>query len=294
MIDISLLTSNSWFTFFLSIITILSFIGMFYFYYKSKKDKLPCYCILSTNILKDLSGNFKPLKVLYNEVEIKNLTVTRISFWNSGKETIRKTDIADEDPLTIKTINECKILDIKMLKPNNGTNGFKYMPSNDLSSFTFTFNYIDQYQGALFQLLHSGTSTTDIKFTGSIIGYGKPKFVCSSNLSPKTNLHPYFSKIIKNYKIISFINTIYLLFFVAFFLFAGLGFTLFPFYVLFFDDATKNFPSSIFMVVISVVIGLFGIFLLIMGIVYFKEWRVSLSVQIPQDFDLFGDVKTKK
>ena len=65
-----------------------------YFYFKSKKVKLPIYSQWSINIINVLEKKFESLEMMYSGLQIDNLTVTKILFWNGGNDTINDQDIS--------------------------------------------------------------------------------------------------------------------------------------------------------------------------------------------------------
>ncbi|MEW6409860.1 MAG: hypothetical protein AB1488_07085 [Nitrospirota bacterium] len=82
---------------------IIGVIGLFlaYIFYKfGKKEKRLAYAYRSISIVGQPQTPHKDkIKILFKEQEVKKITSTIISIWNEGKDTIRKFDIAEKDPL---------------------------------------------------------------------------------------------------------------------------------------------------------------------------------------------------
>lgn len=171
------LGENPWLALIGFIIGILGLVFGFYFYMKSNKTKLPCYSGRSYNVVEGLGSVLEPLKILYSGQEIKNLTITKIAFWNAGKDTIDYIkDIAPANPLIIRVVEGCKILDAKILKQNNPVNRFSINISNDFCSALVKFDYIDKDEGAVIQVIHTGKSNADLDLFGTIKGAGSPRY----------------------------------------------------------------------------------------------------------------------
>ena len=168
--------SNPWLTVLSSIIAILGFIMAIIFYIKNKKSKSPYYTICSNNIIKDLVSKFDALEMRYSGKLIKNLTVSKIAFWNAGGETIDNDDIVKADPIVIRIKNGFEILDSKIIEMNNETNNFRLEEFEDKSHINIKFDYIDKNNGIVIQLIHTGYSNRDIEFQGRIKEAGKIKF----------------------------------------------------------------------------------------------------------------------
>lgn len=174
---------------------LLSLGGMVYLYFKGKKDKEPTYTQRSINIFKGLSEKLESLEISYEGKKVKNLTITKIAFWNKGKGTIKREDIVPSDPLTFEVADGYQILSIKIF-PNNKSNKFTYSTSDDLLTAKLDFDYLDENDGAIIQISHTGESGKDIRLKGKIMGTGPLlmkedillNFFSLSDSSKKTNI----------------------------------------------------------------------------------------------------------
>lgn len=162
--------SNLW-----SIISLIITISFaIYFYFRSKKVKLPLYSHWSINIINELVNKFESLKMTYSGLPIENLTVTKILFWNGGNDTIDDQDISRVDPLKIHIKENYKILESNVLYSKNPANQFSVKTANDKSDAILKFDYLDKDEGGIVQLIHTGISDKDIEIQGTIKGAGKP------------------------------------------------------------------------------------------------------------------------
>src|SRR5947209_11443399 len=108
------LAKNPWLTLLGFMVAVVGFILGIIFYFKGKKEKIPCYSLWSINIVRDLETKLKGLKVLYANSEVQNFTLSKLALWNAGRETINKQDIPEAEPLAVKLINGSKILDVQI------------------------------------------------------------------------------------------------------------------------------------------------------------------------------------
>ena len=134
--SISSLISNPWFLLTGFILGLLSFIGMIYFYYRGKKEKLPSYYFRFLNIIKDLDIKIDSLKMFYSDKQIVNLSINKIIFWNDGRETIYSQDIPISDPLILCVEKDFEILNYKLIHTKNPASQFKLVPTDDVSIIT--------------------------------------------------------------------------------------------------------------------------------------------------------------
>lgn len=152
-------------------IGILLFILTFLYLLGARKVKRPYYQIRSWNIVKDFNGTFESVNILHEGVPVQNLTVTKIAFWNSGREAIYRDDIAPKDPLRIELEDEFKILEIPQLEGKiNPANNIKLITSEDESQIQFDFDCLGKNEGLVAQIVHNGLSSRDLKFEGTIKG----------------------------------------------------------------------------------------------------------------------------
>lgn len=165
---------NPWLSVLSFLFALLSVILAVIFFIKSRRSKEPRYAIRSTNLIRDFTSRLEALEMTYAGKRISNLTVTKLLFWNNGKDTINGRDIASADPLMVKVKDEYKILDSSLLYTKNDANQFSIRHSDDGSHVLIQFDYLDQGEGGVIQLLHTGKSSGDIEVCGSIKGAGKP------------------------------------------------------------------------------------------------------------------------
>lgn len=180
--------TNPWWGFIGCIFAVVALIGMFVLYIKGKKIKLPYYIIRSINIVKDYASRIESLELLYSGQKIENLTITKIAFWNGGRDTIDKSDIAPADPLAIRIKGDAKILDTRIIFEKNPANKFSIILSTDQTYVTSNFDFIDKDEGVVIELIHTGKSNKDIEFTGTIKGAGN----IMERFYPHSRRFPYF------------------------------------------------------------------------------------------------------
>jgi hypothetical protein len=154
----------------LSVGIVVSIIVAYYFYRKSLRIKEPCWAIRSNNLVQGYSAQLEDLKIRYNNVNVENLTISRILFWNNGAQTIDKVDLDTVNHLRINCIGGIKLLDVKILTTNNQSCQFTAAIDNNKTNALLYFDYLDKNQGAIIQIVHSGMSSKDLTILGDIKG----------------------------------------------------------------------------------------------------------------------------
>ncbi len=172
------------------LLALFGIILAFVFYIKSRKSKKPFYSLKSVNIIRDFSSVLSDLEIKYQNESVKNLTITKIVFWNGGNETIRNNDIAFANPITISSKGEFKILNADIIHQSNKDNLLKLTEIKNDQSLHLSFDFLDQGQGGVIQVVHTGKSFKDIVVRGTIKGAGNPVLKKISAISNIRMLFP--------------------------------------------------------------------------------------------------------
>jgi hypothetical protein len=158
------------------VVGVLGLILTCIFYLKSRRMKRPCWAIRSNNLVSDFTARLPALDIRYANQKVENLTISKIIFWNAGSETIGRDDIAHGDPLEIVAIAPARLLDVKALKANSEPSRFAASLADESHSVAFLdFDFLDKNNGALIQVVHTGTSSKDVSLRGTIKGASKLK-----------------------------------------------------------------------------------------------------------------------
>jgi len=140
----------------------------FYFYAKSKKNRKPTYILRTINLVRESIQKIKTVDILYGGNKIENLSLTKLAFWNDGKETIDYRDVASNDPIKICIDNRYEILNAEIVFHKNIANDFKIIPATDRKSVLLKFDFFDYEEGFVIQLAHTGSSSADLEIKGTI------------------------------------------------------------------------------------------------------------------------------
>jgi hypothetical protein len=145
------------------VLGIIGLIAGYIFYRRGLRTKEPCWSMKTETLIEGYSAKFQDLKILYQDKQIENLSVSRIAFWNRGRETIEFDDIPQKAPPLIVARGEAEILDAKVIQQTNRSSDFSVHLSDNGKYAQILFDYIDNEQGAVFQVIHTGTSPIDIE-----------------------------------------------------------------------------------------------------------------------------------
>jgi hypothetical protein len=105
-----------------------------------------------------------------------NLSVCRVAVWNAGRETIRRIDIPKGDPFVIASQSEDHVfLDVRIEATVNSNNAVEATISRDKKQIRVIFEYLDYAEGAVIQIVHTGTNSASIRLQGTVMGGGVPR-----------------------------------------------------------------------------------------------------------------------
>lgn len=139
-------------------------------YKKSRKKSVPSYWISNTNIFEDKPQLRGRIKVFFDNLELENCSVAKILIWNRGDQSIRYSDIPALDLLRIEAVDDIKILEAEQIFSSNQHCNFSAELADN--QVTIGFDYIDQGDGVVLQLFHTGKSGKALSLCGSVIEYG--------------------------------------------------------------------------------------------------------------------------
>lgn len=138
-------------------------------YFVPWKRKQPCFSITSNNLISDFTSQLKPLKITFSNKKIENLTVTKIAFWNAGRQTIDNSDIPENEQITIKTNEHYQILDSVFLYKTERNDVSKIL-SRNRKELLLKFDYFDKDDGVVMQIIHTGKSDQSLSIRGKVKG----------------------------------------------------------------------------------------------------------------------------
>ena len=139
----------------LSLIAVFSALFAIYTWIAGKKKKQFSLVCKTNEVIASGKSKIEKLFIQYDGEEIANLSITKFYIWNSGNEVIDKSDIVSSRPLSIICSEPASILDAQIIKSNEETNAF-FITEIIKQRVTFDFDYVEQGDGIVAQILHTG------------------------------------------------------------------------------------------------------------------------------------------
>jgi len=116
--------------------------------------------------------NLGRIRILFNDLPVPRIVVTKLAVWNTGNTMVDGKDLATSVPLEFSVEAGASILDAQRVKANNEANNFHIRVSNDRSRAFLEFDFLNQGDGAIFQITHTGDQNAP-KLAGTIKGVAK-------------------------------------------------------------------------------------------------------------------------
>lgn len=141
---------------------LLGLLGL-YLAYKSKREKTPLFVTNSYEVV-SRDHAVDGLEVSIHGIAVPSLTVTRISFWNAGRETMHRADLVALDPVRVLPANpEVKILGAKIVAVCRSVNDIQIATSEQ--SVALTFDFLDKGDGCTIDIYHALPSEFSVSGT---------------------------------------------------------------------------------------------------------------------------------
>jgi hypothetical protein len=155
MIDLQTLFANPVFNIIFSVVTfILGNIFAYILYRRGLGKKQIWWDARDKKIINPYLREISGFRMEYKEIEIHDISVLRLLFWNSGKDVIRQDDIAKKHPICFISCENTRLLDADMIAFNNDTISIYLDRDNDL--LIIDFEYLEPSQGMVTEIVYSG------------------------------------------------------------------------------------------------------------------------------------------
>lgn len=176
-----------------------------YLYFRDKEVRSITYAVRSVNLVSNSIEFNEDIEIKYLGAQVKNLSVAKIAIWNSGNKTLKPEDVAQLAPLQLQMLGGFKFFSFDLVTKKVPENNFRLVPVVDPSDVSkhlqdkigIDFEYLDNGEGVVAQIFHTGKSSTDITLVGKIKGGREIKRIgapVATRFSPNIKLSTKFRK----------------------------------------------------------------------------------------------------
>lgn len=126
------------------------------------------------------------IEFLFRGTKVPKVTLSRIAIWNIGNTTLTGDQIVESDPLLIVTSDGSEILEVTVTRQTREVNQFScvHLDGFDPNKARCYFDYLDPQDGALVQVIHTGTEKVEV--VGTLRGIKKRILVKSVTKKDET------------------------------------------------------------------------------------------------------------
>ncbi len=162
------INQSPWMNILFLILAVISLSASFLFYLKSRKEIKPCFGTRSFQLISESVSNIKDIDIIFKGVKVANLSTTKIAFWNEGRSTLNKSDVAQSDPLRVSISDDLKFLKAELTYQTKKANNCSIGLSDDNKEIILDFDYFHTNQGVIIEAFHTGDAKVSIAIKGSI------------------------------------------------------------------------------------------------------------------------------
>ncbi len=137
---------------------------------KGKKNRVPCYFYRFFDLLNQKIDKPEEFHFSFKGEKIDKLTLLKISIWNDGKEAIRKDDVPEKDSIRIEGVDGVRFLKAELDNHVNPINNCSLTISDEQSSVTFNFDYLDYGEGLKADIYLTYEKKCAFYMKGTVIG----------------------------------------------------------------------------------------------------------------------------
>lgn len=145
----------------------------YYFYLKARERVDPRYVLQHRPLVDSSSGAMTEVAVLFKGSKVTNLNRCILAIWNRGTRVITRDAIAENDKVRVCLPEGATALGIGVAWSSRPAIGLSAQISDAGSTVTINFDFLDQDDGGLVEILYQGDSKAAPTLTGSIMGAPK-------------------------------------------------------------------------------------------------------------------------
>lgn len=140
-------------------------------YRLAKPKKLLAYATRTFRIVREPNWKLPNLEISYNKSPVRSLSVTRVTIWNAGNESVRVTDLPRAHAPIISVPDGLNLFEADVIERTSVVNNFNLEPVYDPQiGYSLTFDFLDPGDGVVIHIVHEGTKLTDVRLSGELIG----------------------------------------------------------------------------------------------------------------------------
>lgn len=154
----------------LLVLAVASIVLAVILFIKGRRVKALSWAISTTNVIGPDTPPLPELSIHYAHEAVGSLSLSSVSIWNAGTESISGNEISPAMPLALITNSqEVRILDCTVTLASNKAAGITTQ-HKDHEHVDICFHYLNTGDGCVMRVIHTGTTSDDLTVSGGIQG----------------------------------------------------------------------------------------------------------------------------
>ena len=171
MLDLNSFVADPLVLFALGVAGLVAFV---FGYFLSRKTREPTWAWYSANLMAGLTTQYAGLTVRFGDTTIDSFSVSKVAFWNDGRETIDASDMAK--PVVITMPQTVRLLGCDVIYRTAEVTKFTAsIRPGEGRVVEIGFEFLDKGQGGVVQIIHDGPANPALTVGGYIKGAGEPR-----------------------------------------------------------------------------------------------------------------------
>jgi len=134
----------------------------------SKVGQSPRFRVRHFPLVTEEITSFPQLEVSFKGQRVQRFTWARVAFWNGGRSTLKRGDVAKKAPIHIKLAEGALLMGAALESATDESN--EVTVKRNGNTVEIDFEYLDPQQGAIVALAHDGAAKHPIEVLGRVHG----------------------------------------------------------------------------------------------------------------------------
>jgi|HubBroStandDraft_1064217.scaffolds.fasta_scaffold46614_3 hypothetical protein len=150
-----------------------AFLIAYLFYLRRRTVPRLLYSLRGQNLVKGLKSKAAGLEMTYNGNPVDTVTTTWVALWNAGGATLDPSDVPTATPIEVVVPEGDQLLSAERVGRSQEATNVTFTSTSPIDrALRVTFDYLDENDGVIFQVIHTNESWRSVTVQGRVKGGG--------------------------------------------------------------------------------------------------------------------------
>jgi hypothetical protein len=149
---------------------IISVVLAVVFYRRSVRAREPRYIMESWRVISESESRIRHFTMRIGDNELKHVSLTKILFWNAGRETILRSDVSQNAPLRLGIRAPARIYDVSIPFTSKPECDFR-VSNQSFAEAKIDFEFVGHGDGCVIQVIHDARSPAELHLSAGFKGF---------------------------------------------------------------------------------------------------------------------------